>query len=53
MGIAPARGAPGFVICRSRANPLNVPFTMSVTIDTAKLRLCGVPLMVTLVGSTV
>jgi hypothetical protein len=55
MGLprGPARAPPGFVICLSRANPLKVPFTMSVTIDTARLRLCGVPLMVTFVGSTV
>lgn len=55
MGLprGPARAPPGFVICLSNANPLKVPFTMSVTIDTARLRLCGVPLMVTFVGSTV
>jgi hypothetical protein len=33
------RAPPGFVICRSRAKPLKVPFTMSVTMETAKLRL--------------
>lgn len=49
----PGRPPPGFVICLSSAKPLNVPLTMSVTIDTARLRLWGVPLMVTFVGSTV
>ena len=32
---------------------MNVPLTMSVTIETARLRLWGVPLIVTFVGSTV
>lgn len=52
-GPARAPPPPGFVICLRSANPLNVPLTISVTMDTARLRLCGVPLMVTLVGSTV
>lgn len=49
MGLAtgPGRAPPGLVICRSRAKPLKVPFTMSVTIDTASDKLCGVPLIVT------
>jgi hypothetical protein len=49
MGLAsgPARAPPGLVIWRSRAKPLKVPFTMSVTIETASDRLCGVPLIVT------
>jgi uncharacterized Zn finger protein (UPF0148 family) len=36
---------------RSRAKPLKVPLQMSCTMLTASCRLCGVPLMVTRVGS--
>lgn len=39
------------MICLNRANPLKVPLTISVTIETAKLRLCGVPEMVTCMSS--
>jgi hypothetical protein len=51
LGSGPARAAPAFVIWRSKAKPLKVPFTMSVTIDTASDRLCGVPLIVTSAGA--
>ena len=43
----PGGRTPALVTWRSSAKPLKVPLTMSVTMETARLRLCCVPLMVT------